>query len=84
MPITSAMTHEEVVSILRRNRGAMAQLADSLGLRQATVSEWTKDPKTSARVDEAARVKARELLKAEAKAAKTPPKRALEPSAPAA
>lgn len=63
----------------------MSQIADSLGIRQTGVGLWIAGRTESARIAEAAQQKARELLKLEAKAARTPPVRATrEPAAPAA
>jgi len=61
---TTNLTREEIGVILRRHRGSMAAIADSLypPIRQTGVSLWLTGKTTSARIAEAAERKARELL----------------------
>lgn len=80
------LTREQISELLRRHKGSIAQVADSLEIRSTGVSLWLDGKSTSARIAVAAEAKAHELLKLEQKqAAGSPPKRApKEPARPAA
>lgn len=69
-----AMTPQQIGAILRRHKGSQTQIADSLGLRASTVNTWLTGKTTSARIAEAAQVKARELLTIEKATAETLPR----------
>lgn len=66
---SSKISREEISDILRRHKGSIVQVADSLGIRGTGVSLWLDGKTTSARIAEAAEKKARELLKLERKEA---------------
>jgi len=51
--------------VLRRHKGSLTAIADSIGIRQSGVSQWIAGRTTSARIFEAAEVKVRQLLELE-------------------
>lgn len=55
-------TRAEIRKLFRANPGSVVAVARSLGITHVTVSLWLKGKTTSARVEEAARKKALELM----------------------
>ncbi len=68
----------EVARILRRHKGSLVQIADALGVRGTAITLVIDGKSTSARIAQAARLKALELLEIESR---TPPTSTTAPSA---
>lgn len=56
------MTRAEIRKLFRANPGSVVDVARRLGITHVTVSLWLRGKTTSARVEQAAREKALELI----------------------
>ena len=63
------LKREQIVEIIRRHPGTQTRIAEELGVRDQSVSNWMRDKGGSARVEEACRKHAARLLREEEKAA---------------
>lgn len=61
----STLTRTEIKQAFRRNRGAAAKLARELDVVESHISRGIKGRSNSARIDEAVRLRAAELISAE-------------------
>jgi hypothetical protein len=63
----AGMTRKQIRAVFRRHRGAVVQLARTIGVNRVTVSEWLRGKATSRKIADAAALRAAELLAEESR-----------------
>lgn len=59
---STTLKRHEIRGLFRKHHGAAAGLARELGITESMMSRWLKGKSDSARIEEAAQIRARELL----------------------
>ena len=65
IPETENLSRKQIKAVFRRNRGASANLARELGIKQNSISDWMRNRGRSKRVHEAILSRAADLVAAE-------------------